>query len=172
MFNERDPFVTNPVWLQVMSARPRRNRRSPALRAAFQETTVSPANFILPLFVHEGVAFSELLCCWWIIFVDHFLLLGVVLVLLLLLAVVASVWLAFYHLSLRFLNLSVLVFHSRSVRCVVVDSGEQNAPIGAMPGCQRLGWRHGLLDEVGFLFCLWKFRGCFSPSDVCSWKIP
>ena len=45
--------------LQVMPARPRRNRRSPALRAAFQETTVSPANFILPLFVHEGaVEFS------------------------------------------------------------------------------------------------------------------
>lgn len=33
-----------------------------------------------------------------------------------------------------------------------VDSGEQNAPIGAMPGCQRLGWRHGLIDEVDFNF--------------------
>ena len=64
---------------QVMASRPRRNRRSLALRAAFQETLVTPANFILPLFVHEG---------------------------------------------------------------------EQNAPIGAMPGCQRLGWRHGLIDEV------------------------
>lgn len=43
------------LWnLQVMPARPRRNRRSPHLRAAFQETLVSPANFILPLFVHEG----------------------------------------------------------------------------------------------------------------------
>lgn len=26
--------------------------------------------------------------------------------------------------------------------------GEEDAPIGAMPGCYRLGWRHGLLDEV------------------------
>lgn len=64
-----------------MPARPRRNRRSPALRAAFQETTISPANFILSLFVHE-------------------------------------------------------------------DSGEQSALIGTMPGCECLGWRHGLIDEV------------------------
>lgn len=73
------PEGTPAISPLVMPARPRRNRRSPALRAAFQETTISPANFILPLFVHEG---------------------------------------------------------------------EQNAPIGAMPGCQRLGWRHGLIDEV------------------------
>ncbi|KAF7097417.1 hypothetical protein CFC21_099238 [Triticum aestivum] len=62
-----------------MAKRPRRNRRSPALRAAFQETTISPANLVLPLFIHEG---------------------------------------------------------------------EEDAPIGAMPGCFRLGWQHGLLDEV------------------------
>jgi len=62
-----------------MAKRPRRNRKSPALRAAFQETSISPANFVLPLFIHEG---------------------------------------------------------------------EEDAPIGAMPGCYRLGWRHGLLDEV------------------------
>ncbi|KAF7088701.1 hypothetical protein CFC21_091778 [Triticum aestivum] len=62
-----------------MPKRPRRNRRSPALRAAFQETTISPANLVLPLFIHEG---------------------------------------------------------------------EEDAPIGAMPGCFRLGWQHGLLDEV------------------------
>ncbi|AQK66946.1 Delta-aminolevulinic acid dehydratase 1 chloroplastic [Zea mays] len=61
-----------------MAKRPRRNRKSPALRAAFQETSISPANFVLPLFIHEG---------------------------------------------------------------------EEDAPIGAMPGCYRLGWRHGLLDE-------------------------
>ncbi|CAA6670666.1 unnamed protein product [Spirodela intermedia] len=59
--------------------RPRRNRKSPALREAFQETHLSPANFVLPLFIHEG---------------------------------------------------------------------EEDTPIGAMPGCFRLGWRHGLLDEV------------------------
>eukprot|EP00245_Coleochaete_scutata_P005869 TRINITY_DN197_c0_g1_i1.p1 TRINITY_DN197_c0_g1~~TRINITY_DN197_c0_g1_i1.p1 ORF type:complete len:432 (+),score=106.29 TRINITY_DN197_c0_g1_i1:158-1453(+) len=62
-----------------LTSRPRRNRRSPHLRAAFQETTLSPANFILPLFIHEG---------------------------------------------------------------------EEASPIGAMPGCYRLGWRHGLVDEV------------------------
>ena len=31
---------------------------------------------------------------------------------------------------------------------IVCISGEQSAPIGAMPGCNRLGWRHGLIDEV------------------------
>jgi porphobilinogen synthase len=59
--------------------RPRRNRKSATLRAAFQETTISPANFILPLFIHEG---------------------------------------------------------------------EEDTPIGAMPGCYRLGWQHGLIEEV------------------------
>jgi porphobilinogen synthase len=29
-----------------------------------------------------------------------------------------------------------------------IHEGEDDAPIGAMPGCYRLGWRHGLLDEV------------------------
>ncbi|OAE28926.1 hypothetical protein AXG93_2960s1030 [Marchantia polymorpha subsp. ruderalis] len=62
-----------------LPSRPRRNRKSLALRNAFQETVITPANFILPLFVHEG---------------------------------------------------------------------EKNSPIGAMPGCQRLGWRHGLIEEV------------------------
>lgn len=59
--------------------RPRRNRRSPVLRAAFQETQLSPSNFVYPLFIHEG---------------------------------------------------------------------EEDTPIGAMPGCYRLGWRHGLVEEV------------------------
>jgi hypothetical protein len=27
-------------------------------------------------------------------------------------------------------------------------AGEEDTPIGAMPGCFRLGWQHGLLDEV------------------------
>ncbi|KAK4391064.1 Delta-aminolevulinic acid dehydratase 1, chloroplastic [Sesamum angolense] len=62
-----------------LSRRPRRNRRTPALRAAFQETTLSPANLVYPLFIHEG---------------------------------------------------------------------EEDTPIGAMPGCYRLGWRHGLVEEV------------------------
>ncbi len=33
--------------------RPRRNRRSPAIRSMVCETTLSPSDFILPLFVHE-----------------------------------------------------------------------------------------------------------------------
>ncbi|KAK4481302.1 hypothetical protein RD792_012187 [Penstemon davidsonii] len=37
-----------------LSCRPRRNRRSQALRSAFQETTLSPANLVYPLFIHEG----------------------------------------------------------------------------------------------------------------------
>ena len=36
-----------------MLSRPRRNRKSPWLRAAHRETTLSPANFIYPLFLHE-----------------------------------------------------------------------------------------------------------------------
>jgi len=34
--------------------RPRRNRRSQAMREMFSETTLTPANFIMPVFVHEG----------------------------------------------------------------------------------------------------------------------
>ena len=34
--------------------RPRRNRRSPAIRSMVRETTLSPADFILPMFLHEG----------------------------------------------------------------------------------------------------------------------
>ena len=33
--------------------RPRRNRRSPAIRSMVRETSLTPANFILPLFLHE-----------------------------------------------------------------------------------------------------------------------
>ncbi|CAH2066422.1 unnamed protein product [Thlaspi arvense] len=62
-----------------LNRRPRRNRASPFARAAFQETNISPANFVYPLFIHEG---------------------------------------------------------------------EEDTPIGAMPGCYRLGWRHGLVEEV------------------------
>jgi len=34
--------------------RPRRNRKSPAIRALIRESSLSPANFILPMFVMEG----------------------------------------------------------------------------------------------------------------------
>ncbi|KAE8796547.1 delta-aminolevulinic acid dehydratase, chloroplastic-like [Hordeum vulgare] len=74
------------MCVQDMAKRPRRNRRSPALRAAFQETNITPANLVLPLFIHEG---------------------------------------------------------------------EEDTPIGAMPGCFRLGWRHRLLEEVSTLMLLW-----------------
>ncbi|KAJ1692025.1 hypothetical protein LUZ63_016180 [Rhynchospora breviuscula] len=80
-----------------LTRRPRRNRKSPTLRSAFQETTLSPANFVLPLFIHEG---------------------------------------------------------------------EEDAPIGAMPGCFRLGWRHGLIDEV------YKARDVGVNSFVLFPKIP
>ncbi|XP_043700820.1 delta-aminolevulinic acid dehydratase, chloroplastic-like [Telopea speciosissima] len=78
------PKATAPAGTPVisplpLSRRPRRNRKSPALRSAFQETSISPANFVYPLFIHEG---------------------------------------------------------------------EEDNPIGAMPGCYRLGWRHGLVEEV------------------------
>ncbi|TKY74254.1 Delta-aminolevulinic acid dehydratase [Spatholobus suberectus] len=73
------PVGTPVVPSLPLQRRPRRNRRSPALRSAFQETSISPANFVYPLFVHEG---------------------------------------------------------------------EEDTPIGAMPGCYRLGWRHGLVEEV------------------------
>lgn len=33
--------------------RPRRNRRTPAIRSMVRETTLSPSDFILPLFLHE-----------------------------------------------------------------------------------------------------------------------
>ncbi|KAE8803301.1 delta-aminolevulinic acid dehydratase, chloroplastic-like [Hordeum vulgare] len=73
------PSGTPEIRPLDMAKRPRQNRRSPALRAAFQETSIAPANLVLLLFIHEG---------------------------------------------------------------------EEDTPIGAMPGCFRLGWRHGLLEEV------------------------
>ncbi|KAJ0024332.1 hypothetical protein Pint_08153 [Pistacia integerrima] len=73
------PAGTPVVPSLPLNRRPRRNRKSPALRASFQETDLSPANFVYPLFIHEG---------------------------------------------------------------------EEDTPIGAMPGCYRLGWRHGLVEEV------------------------
>ncbi|XP_057549080.1 delta-aminolevulinic acid dehydratase, chloroplastic [Amaranthus tricolor] len=75
----RAPANTPLISPLSLGRRPRRNRRSPVLRAAFQETTLSPANLVYPLFIHEG---------------------------------------------------------------------EEDTPIGAMPGCYRLGWRHGLVEEV------------------------
>ncbi|CAD5314750.1 unnamed protein product [Arabidopsis thaliana] len=44
------PLIDQPL----LSRRARRNRKCPTQRAAFQETNISPANFIYPLFIHEG----------------------------------------------------------------------------------------------------------------------
>mmetsp|Transcript_13508 Transcript_13508/g.28539 ORF Transcript_13508/g.28539 Transcript_13508/m.28539 type:complete len:404 (+) Transcript_13508:93-1304(+) len=40
------------VWVQ-QRARPRRNRKSPGIRAMVRENIVTPANFIYPLFIHD-----------------------------------------------------------------------------------------------------------------------
>lgn len=64
---------------QNLPSRPRRNRRSETTRRAISETHISPANLILPVFVHDG---------------------------------------------------------------------EKNLPITSMPGVDRLGWRHGLIESV------------------------
>jgi delta-aminolevulinic acid dehydratase/porphobilinogen synthase len=50
------------MHLQDLSLRPRRNRRNATFRAAFQETVLSPSNFILPVFIHEG-EFRIVTCC-------------------------------------------------------------------------------------------------------------
>jgi Delta-aminolevulinic acid dehydratase len=42
------------VWVP-QRARPRRNRKSEAMRSMVRETIVTPANFIYPLFIHEEV---------------------------------------------------------------------------------------------------------------------
>ncbi len=43
--------MTSPLFLRE---RPRRNRKSAAIRDAVRETVVGPEHFIYPLFVHEG----------------------------------------------------------------------------------------------------------------------
>mmetsp|Transcript_22611 Transcript_22611/g.62770 ORF Transcript_22611/g.62770 Transcript_22611/m.62770 type:complete len:400 (-) Transcript_22611:186-1385(-) len=48
------PEGTPVVPPQEILSRPRRNRRSPAIRQAIQECVVRPSNFILPVFVHDG----------------------------------------------------------------------------------------------------------------------
>lgn len=40
--------------MKDLLSRPRRNRRSPTVRGAFSETSMSPANLILPVFIHDG----------------------------------------------------------------------------------------------------------------------
>eukprot|EP00798_Chlamydomonas_sp_ICE-L_P024214 gene24214-9813_t len=48
------PPGTPVVEPQNLPSRPRRNRRSETSRSAMRESFVSPSNFILPLFIHDG----------------------------------------------------------------------------------------------------------------------
>lgn len=48
------PKGTPVVTPQDLSSRPRRNRRSETFRRGVRENWLSPAHFILPIFVHEG----------------------------------------------------------------------------------------------------------------------
>lgn len=49
-------FLGGLTWyVDEMEHRPRRNRRSPAIRNLVRETALSPHDLILPLFVQEGV---------------------------------------------------------------------------------------------------------------------
>lgn len=51
----RVPVGTPVVEHLGLRKRPRRNRRSQAQRDMFRETQLTPGNFILPVFVHEGM---------------------------------------------------------------------------------------------------------------------
>jgi len=52
----KNPALTrnnnDEVWVS-QRARPRRNRKSPAIRAMVRENIVTPSNFIYPLFIHD-----------------------------------------------------------------------------------------------------------------------
>jgi len=50
----RIPYGTPTPHPMAIRKRPRRNRRMPAQRNMFSETRLTAANFILPIFVHEG----------------------------------------------------------------------------------------------------------------------
>eukprot|EP00912_Choanoflagellata_sp_UC4_P001814 UC4_evm4s1162 len=45
---------TSNLYAAEMLSRPRRNRKSPVIRASCSETWLAPCHFVLPLFVHEG----------------------------------------------------------------------------------------------------------------------
>ncbi len=51
--------VTQPKVTRRLSARPRRSRRTPALRALVRETRLHPSMFIAPLFVRPGRGVRE-----------------------------------------------------------------------------------------------------------------
>ncbi|MBA2368164.1 MAG: porphobilinogen synthase [Candidatus Protochlamydia sp.] len=55
------PLIKNVPFIDefVLSKRPRRNRRSAAVRALLQETHLHPAHFAAPLFILEGIKRKE-----------------------------------------------------------------------------------------------------------------
>eukprot|EP00775_Hariotina_reticulata_P001851 gene1851-2184_t len=55
------PEGTPIVTPQNLPSRPRRNRRSETFRSGIRENWLSPAHFILPIFVHEGSANEPIL---------------------------------------------------------------------------------------------------------------
>jgi len=46
---------------EYLARRPRRNRKSPAIRSLVQETRLHPSDFVVPLFVMEGTSLKEAL---------------------------------------------------------------------------------------------------------------
>ncbi|KAJ7959149.1 Delta-aminolevulinic acid dehydratase [Quillaja saponaria] len=59
MFPRPSPVPPETAGTPVVPSLPLRrhpcgNRRSPVLRAAFKETSISPANLVYPLLIHEG----------------------------------------------------------------------------------------------------------------------
>ena len=65
--------VTKGYQLEEVS-RPRRNRRSPVIRSFMRETSMTPANFIAPFFIHDDDFDEEISampgcyrCVWWIV---------------------------------------------------------------------------------------------------------
>ena len=56
-----DPFEDDDLKESLhLASRPRRNRKSAAIRGMVRETELTPAHFVLPIFVREGTGFDEL----------------------------------------------------------------------------------------------------------------
>lgn len=60
-----------------------------------------------------------------------------------------NICLVLLHLYLFVFWLFLLVCKRYAIFNIL--AGEEDTPIGAMPGCYRLGWRHGLVEEVNML---------------------
>ncbi|XP_071714792.1 delta-aminolevulinic acid dehydratase, chloroplastic-like [Rutidosis leptorrhynchoides] len=106
--NPGDLNGENLIRLLDINRRPCRNGQLQVIRDAFKETSLALANFVYPLFIHEGKSNSR-----------------------------------FFFYVLRFVDFSYILFF-----LIFGIEGEEDTPIGAMPGCYRFGWRYGLLEEV------------------------